>query len=101
MIDWYNLIMNACWILGCAVALAALSYASWEASSKEEKFRTCIGKPHIQLALNCGGFLFSAGLAGTSDVVWQRILWIILVIGFLAQIMKEFYQRRNIQKSTK
>ena len=94
MIDWYNLIMNACWILGCSVVLAALSYASWEASAQGEKIRTCISQYYIQISLNFGGFLFCVGLAGTSDVVWQRILWTILGLGFLVQVGGELYRKR-------
>jgi len=95
MIDWYNLIMNACWIFGCSVALAAVSYASWEASAQGEKIRTCISQSHIQITLNLGGFLFCVGLAGTSDVVWHRILWTILGLGFLAQVGGELYRKKE------
>ena len=96
MIDWYNLIMNACWIFGCSVALAALSYASWEASAQGEKIRTCLSQDHIQISLNLSGLLFCVGLAGTSDVVWQRILWILLGLGFLAQVGGDFYRKKKI-----
>jgi len=93
MIDWYNLIMNTCWISGCAVALATISYASWEASAQREKIRVWLRQPNIQIALNFGGFLFCTGLAGTSGVVWQRILWILLGIGFLVQISGKVYRK--------
>ena len=93
MIDWYNLIMNACWILGCAVALTTLSYASWEASAQREKFPTHLKGANFQIALNAGGILFCSGLAGTSELIWQKILWIILAIGFMAQIFVEIYRR--------
>ena len=95
MIDWYNLVMNAFWILGCAVALAALSYASWAASATGEKFRVCLGQPKIQMILNIAGILFCAGLAGTSDVVWQQVLWAILGIGFVVQIVMEYVKSRK------
>jgi hypothetical protein len=93
--------MNACWMLGCAIALAAISYASWEASTKEEKFLYCVKQSHVQIVLNFSGLLFCLGMVGTSNSIWQQILWIALAIGFLAQIINEFYQRKNIQKSTK
>ena len=94
MIDWFNLILNACWIFGCAIALAALSYASWKASTQGNKFRVCVGTPHIQTALKFGGFLFCVGLTGTSEVLWQRILWIVLSIGFLFQFGRELHQKQ-------
>jgi mannose/fructose/N-acetylgalactosamine-specific phosphotransferase system component IIC len=95
MIDWYNLLMNALWIFACALALSTISYVSWQASALGEKFRTVLGKRGIQVALNSAGLLFCIGLAGTSDVLWQRVLWILLAVGFVLQIGVEFYQRRN------
>ena len=95
MIDWYNLFMNACWILGCAVALASLSYASWDASASGKTFKDRLRQSKIQIALNIGGLLFTVGLAGTSQAIWQRVLWIILGLGFLAQIVIEFFRRDN------
>jgi len=86
MIDWLNLGMNALWIVGCAVALATIAYASWEASETKQKLRTRLNQPQIQISMNFAGLLFCLGLAGTSDVIWQRVLWILLAIGFSAQI---------------
>ena len=101
MIDWYNLLMNALWIFACALALATISYASWQASMLGEKFRSVLGKAGIQVALNVAGLLFCAGLAGTSDVLWQRILWILLAAGFALQIGMELYRERKASRSEK
>jgi hypothetical protein len=93
MIDWYNLVMNSLWIFACALALATLSYASWQASISGEKFRKQLEQPGYQLFLNIAGLLFCIGLAGTSDVTWQRILWILLAVGFTVQIGVEIYKK--------
>lgn len=95
MIDWYTLLMNAVWIFACALALATLSYASWQASTHDEKFRVALGKTGNQVALNTAGLMFCAGLAGTSDVLWQRILWILLAMGFAYQIGMEILRQRK------
>ena len=95
MIDWYNLAMNAFWIMGCAVALAVLSYASWVASATGEKFKVCLGRSNMQMILNLAGFLFCIGLAGASDVLWQQIIWALLGIGFVAQIVWEILKARK------
>lgn len=97
MIDWYNLVVNAFWILGCAIALAAVAYASWEASALQDKFRIRLGQPHIQIFLNIGGLLFSLGLAGTSGVIWQQVLWILLALGFAIQIGVGIYKMKSAE----
>ena len=97
MIDWLNLGANALWILGCAVALAVLSYASWEASVYREKFSQRLKRPGIQAALNLGGFLFASGLAATSDSGIEIILWLVLAAAFLAQII--FFFVRTYRKA--
>ena len=101
MIDWYNLLMNALWILACALALATLSYVSWQASVTGEKFRALVGQPAIQLWLNVSGLLFCAGLAGTSEAIWQRVLWILLAMGFAVQLGMETYRRLKVNRSIK
>ena len=98
MIDWYNLAMNTFWIVGCAVALATLSYASWEASASEQKFGESLGKPNIQIVLNLAGLLFCIGLAGTSDVIWQQVVWALLGVGFVVQIIWEFRKQKEEQE---
>ncbi len=95
MIDWYNLVMNSFWILGCAIALAALSYASWQASATGVKFKVCLGQPKIQVVLNVAGLVFCVGLAGTSDIIWQQVLWGILGLGFVVQIVMEIVKSRK------
>jgi hypothetical protein len=96
MIDWFNLGMNALWIIGCAVFLATISYVSWEASSKHEKFRTRLNQPQANIFLNVAGLLFCLGLAGTTDVTWQRVLWILLAVGFIIQIGATIIKSRSL-----
>ena len=85
MIDWARLGANALWIVGCATALAALSYVSWEASLHQEKFSAGLRRPGIQVALCLGGFLFTAGVSATSSTTLEVILWALLAAAFLIQ----------------
>jgi hypothetical protein len=87
MIDWLNLFSNSLWILGLALALATLSYASWEASLHKEKFRSRLNRAPIQAALSLAGVLFCAGLAATSDSTLEIVLWAALAAAFAAQIV--------------
>ena len=87
MIDWVNLVENTLWVLGCALALATLSYASWQASWNHEKFSYRLGQKNIRIPTNIAFLLFCIGLAATSRRWWEIGLWIILAILFFGQIV--------------
>jgi hypothetical protein len=95
VIDWTHLLANALWIFGVSVILATLSYASWQSSIDGEKFSKHLRTPNIQLGLNFGGFLFSAGLTVTTDIIWQKILWGFLSCIFLIQIASHRFSRKK------
>ena len=78
MIDWSNLAANSLWIVGCALALATISYASWQAAINGEKITTCLSKPGYERALILAGALFSAGQFWLGASLLQRALWAIL-----------------------
>lgn len=94
MIDWPNLAFNTLWILGLALALVALSYASWEASVYHEKFRARLNRPPIQISLDLAGVLFCAGLAATSGKTYEVVLWAILGVAFAGQTVYSWIQNR-------
>lgn len=83
MIDWFNLAANALWILGCAIALATLSYTSWEASAYREKMGARLKRPSAQAALNLAGLLIFLGLGVLSDELLTKVIYIILALMFL------------------
>jgi hypothetical protein len=87
MIDWLNLAFNALWIIACALALATLSYASWQASIAKEKTLTILKKPAYMATLNVAGLLFCAGLAGTSSATLEILLWSVLGVLFAVQVV--------------
>lgn len=94
MIDWLNLAANSLWIVGLALALAVVSYASWEAAQSAEKLRARLAHPARQAALDFAGALFCLGLAATSASWWEKLLW-----GALAGLFGLFFagQLRKIQ----
>ncbi len=98
MIDWFNLLANTFWILGCALALATLSYASWQASVANEKMRMVLSSPAYKISLYTAGALFSIGLAATSDRIWEILLWTILVILFIIQAVLSIHQKKKTGK---
>jgi mannose/fructose/N-acetylgalactosamine-specific phosphotransferase system component IIC len=97
MINWFNLLTNTLWIFGCAIVLATISYTSWEASTQKSSFKDLIRQHKIQLTLNVGGIFFSIGLTGTTQIMWQKILWALLSLGFLIQIIIETVNKNKNQ----
>lgn len=87
MIDWYNLFANALWIIALALALAVISFARWDATRRGEKLGKTLNRRGWQAALNVAGILFSLGLAATSDVLWERIVWLVMALLFVVQII--------------
>ena len=78
MIDWWGVFSNAIWISGAALALAAVSYASWQASVQHQRLRQALGRPSIQAALNAAGALFSLGMAATARTPLEVVIWLVL-----------------------
>jgi hypothetical protein len=99
MIDWANLAANALWILGCAVALAALSYASWQASLSKDRMGAHLSRPSFQAALCFAGMLFSLGMAFTAQAGYAVAVWAILAILLLTIMIWTW--RRSHQESTR
>jgi hypothetical protein len=84
MIDWFNLVANALWILALALLLALVSHAGWQASLNHEKLRTQLGRPVYQRFFDLVGVLFCLGMAGTSRLGWEIGLWGVLAVLFIA-----------------
>lgn len=85
MIDWWGVCSGAIWISGGALALAAFSYASWQASVRRQRLTQALGQSAIQAALNVAGTLFSLGLAATARSPLEVIIWLILAGLFIYQ----------------
>ncbi len=95
MIDWFNLAVNALWVLGCAVVLAALSYASWEASRNQERMSARLKRPPLQAALALGGTLFFLGLAAVENDLLPRVFYIVLAALSFILLLAAFWMMRK------
>jgi hypothetical protein len=82
MIDWINVGANGLWILGCALALASFSYASWRASQEGGKLSAHLESPGTRQALYLAGLLFCVGLAILAGSLFERVLWVFLSLAF-------------------
>jgi hypothetical protein len=83
VIDVWGLLANSLWILGLALLLAVLSWSHWIASTEATRLRLVLDRPRVQMALYIGLALFSAGLAGTAQPWWERVLWLVLTVWWL------------------
>jgi membrane protein implicated in regulation of membrane protease activity len=92
MINWFSMFANSLWIIALALALAALSYASWRASVDKEKLRSKLNKGEYSAVFSLAGLLFCAGLALTAPSTLQTVLWTILGIGFLIILLARVVQ---------
>lgn len=90
MIDWWLVFSNALWLVGGALVLAAVSYASWRASLSGERLRAVLGRPKIRMTLGLAGTLACLGLAATSRALIEVILWLILALVLAAQVGRDW-----------
>jgi hypothetical protein len=96
MIDWPRVLSSAVWIGGAALALAALSYASWFANLRGERLRAVLQQPAYQLWLRAAACLICVGL-GLTAAGLETALWLILaVISAAAFISLWRKTRRNL-----
>ncbi len=89
MIDWWWLVSNALWVSGCALALAAISYAGYAASIRGEKLRAVLRQADRVWPLYLAAVLFCAGLAATSSTWWEAAIWIGLTLYTLVQLVRQ------------
>lgn len=86
MIDWGSLAANSLWILGCALALAVFSYASWLAACSGNTLSAHLQRSHTQAGFSLAGIFFCAGLSLTVDSGLMRIIWVVLGGLFLIKL---------------
>lgn len=75
MTNWYLVIINALWILGCAVILTVFSYAGWLASLRRVRRRDVLDGTGFQTFLCAGMILICLGILFTSRSWWEYVLW--------------------------
>lgn len=94
MSDWTQLVGNAVWIVGVALALAVVSYAGWQASLRRQSLSAMLGLRTYALLLDLAGILLSSGLLITSQKLLEKGVWALVGVGFLIQAWLTFRGRR-------
>ncbi len=87
MIDWPQVVANVVWILGAALALAVLSYASWQSNMQAKRLRDVWRQPVYQVLLRTAAALFCAGMGLTASGLLEAALWLILAGLSLASLI--------------
>ncbi len=82
MINWWDLLTNAIWILGAALALAAVSLGYYQSQIENSKLKIVLKRAMYAIWLNMAGAVFALGMALTSDRWWEIGLWALLVGAF-------------------
>jgi len=90
MIDWWGVIANSIWIAGSALALASISYASWQGHATRQTLRVMLGRRPFRLALDAAGLLFCAGMAATAGGALEIVAWLALSVLFVAQLIRDW-----------
>jgi hypothetical protein len=80
MIDWPLVLSSAVWIGGAALALATLSYASWQVSLRGERLRVVLRQSLYQRLLLAAAFLICLGLGLTAASWIETVLWLLLAV---------------------
>ena len=89
MINWQSVIFNSFWILGLATLLADLSYGYWIAKINNLPFRAQIKERGFLIPFWIAVSLITIGLAGTSQQVWESILWLLFTIVSLVFLVNQ------------
>ncbi len=95
MMDQISLVGNLLWILGCAAALATVSHASWEASSRRERFLTVIRLPGYQVALALAAIAFCLGMCLVARSPVEIAVWLLMTAGFAIYAGVQVFQGRG------
>jgi hypothetical protein len=102
MIDWFDLALNALWIAGLAILLAAFSYHRWLATEHGLAFRELRSQRSWKLPFASGMLLVCSGVAGgLVERWWERALWTVLGMWYAYQLMLVLRHPENRSLVTK
>jgi hypothetical protein len=94
MIDWPQVLANAVWISGAALALATFSYANWQANMRAERLRVTLRQTTLQLLLRGAAILVCLGLGLTAGSLLEIVLWLALAVLSAASLISLWHTTR-------
>lgn len=81
LIDWRLVGFGGLWVFGLGVALAALSFADYEAARARVRTREVLRRPGYQAAIYLGLALFAAGQGALAAGWLLQAAWLLVAAG--------------------
>lgn len=95
MIDLWNVLTHTLWIVGIAIALAALSYTDW-INSREDRGSVSTLKHIVREPVFLLGLAIACLGAGLSVAIWwRRVIWFLLGAGLVISTARIYLSRRE------
>ena len=91
--------LSALWILGLSLILAVLAIAVYLAGENHQSLGKLLNDGKASFFLNLGAILMCAGLAGLANPGWEKILWGLLGLGFIANIVWDYIEKSKQRES--
>lgn len=88
MINWQSIFFNSFWVLGLAILLASFSYQYWVAGQENKRLHIQLSQSSFLRFFWLSMALIGIGLAGTSESLWEIIIWILLSLFSLLNIFR-------------
>ena len=99
MIDWYSVAVNALWILGLSILLAAFSYHDWLRRETGRRWKEVSAGPSWRLPFSGGTLLFCLGMGLRRDTAWwERTVWGVLTLWFTWQLIEVYRDARRFRQ---
>ena len=93
--------LSALWISGLSVILAALGIACYLSTENHQSLGKVFSTWNYRLTIDLGAFLFCTGLVGLVGPAWEKILWGLLGLGFIANTIWDYIEKSRSRNRTR
>ena len=89
-------LLSTLWILGLSLILFVLAISLFLAEESCQPFGKVLSSGKKSLFITLGAVLFCGGLVGLTGPLWEKVLWGMLGLGFIANAVWD-----HVEESTK
>ena len=93
--------LSALWISGLSIILAVAGIGYYMAAERRESLGKVLNTGKFSLFISLGSFLFCAGLVGLVGPAWEKILWGLLGLGFIANTILDNIEQSRSRNRTR